>query len=79
MQTITYHENASPEAVARVEAARAKLKPCCTRCRKTLPKREIEKRLCSDRNACTLRSIQRRSDLKALYGYKASRMTYKRS
>ena len=60
-QEIVYAENADPKRVAEIEAARAKLKPCCMRCRKTLLKREIPSRLCADRRACTTRAIIRPS------------------
>ena len=61
---ITYAPDADPSVVAKIEAARAKLKPCCTRCRRILLKREIRgtrasERTCADKRACITRAITR--------------------
>ena len=56
-QEITYAPDADPAVVAKIEIARAKLKPRCMRCGKVLPKKDLPARLCSNREDCTRRAI----------------------
>ena len=55
--TFTPAENADAELLGKHQAALAKLKPACVRCRRNLSKRELASRHCSNREDCRLRQI----------------------